>query len=108
MARTRRYRFVECRAISHAWEQVEDDRSWKQFGVAMQFRCTRCFSIRRDVVSNLTGELLYRSYSKPDDYKLSRDQVGSNFNRADWRLAMLDERKKSRRRRSAPKLKIVS
>jgi hypothetical protein len=100
-----KYRYVECRALGHSWDQVEDDRTWRQFGVACQFRCTRCYTVRRDVISPATGELLYRSYSKPDDYALGSDQVGGAFNRADWRFALLANRKSTRRRK--PKLKLV-
>jgi hypothetical protein len=96
-----RYRFVECRAIVHSWEQQEDDRTWKQFGVAMQFRCTRCASIRRDVVSTVSGELLYRSYDKPSDYSTT-----DPMERNDWRLLLLAQRKR-RSRRPKTKLTIV-
>lgn len=106
MAQTR-YRYVECRAIGHSWEQIEDDRSHKSFGVAMQFRCDRCTTVRRDVVSTVSGELLYRSYSKPDDYKLGYDEVGGYFDRNDWRLALINQRKRSRRRQQKPQLTVV-
>jgi hypothetical protein len=97
------YRYVECRAIGHSWDQIDDDRSHKSFGAALQFRCTRCYSVRRDVVSTVTGELLYRSYSKPDDYATS-----DPLDRNDWRLLLISSRRRTRRSvAKKPELKVV-
>jgi hypothetical protein len=99
----KRYPYVECRALGHSWDQLEDDtRNRPQFGAALQFRCVRCHTVRRDVVSTVTGDLLYRSYSKPDDYS-----VDNSYGRNDWRLALMAQRKR-RPRAVKPQLKVVN
>jgi len=76
--------YVRCRALGHAWYDVEAERA-PSFGYAMEFRCERCGTVRRDLV-NRYGELLPggRNYRHPDGY---RD--AERIERAEYRRRLL-------------------
>jgi hypothetical protein len=80
-----RRNYIRCRAIGHSW--IDYDSNWTpQFGTPLTLRCERCGMERRDSV-NLRGELMHRSYARPDHYHLGRDE--SKPTRDDFRLMLL-------------------
>lgn len=61
---------AECKALRyHRLEVIPGDPTKRpSFGALITLRCERCGTVRYDIVSRLTGELLYRSYDSPDWY----------------------------------------
>jgi hypothetical protein len=73
--------WIECRTLLHAWENVpyngEAPRRWRtatRSTTIMQFRCLRCGTIRYDVWSNVTGDLVERAYRTPEGYALPKGE----------------------------------
>jgi hypothetical protein len=71
--------WIECRTLLHAWENVpyngEAPRRWRtatRSTTILQFRCLRCGTIRYDVWSNVTGDLVERAYRTPEGYSLPK------------------------------------
>lgn len=56
-----------------------------RFGSLITYRCDLCGTIRFDVVSRLTGEVLYRTYDQPDWYaQANNDRHEPGWWRATW------------------------
>jgi hypothetical protein len=71
--------WVECRTLLHAWEQIPYDgeapRRWRtatRSTTILLFRCLRCGTMRYDVWSNVTGDLVERAYRTPEGYSLPK------------------------------------
>jgi hypothetical protein len=79
----RHNQYAECRTLGHAWDSIPVTKR-PAFGVAIDLRCTRCYTIRRDIVRPMDGMLLQRSYKRPDDYATER------HSRDWWRAEYLD------------------
>lgn len=62
---------LECHATVHDWDEtaVATQPGYSGFGVAFDYRCTRCHGIKRVIVSRNTGLVLSRFYMMPDSYK---------------------------------------
>lgn len=87
--------FTKCRTFGHTWDEVPN--TWRpQSGTLITLRCTRCGTIREDVVSPLTGALYGRYYIYPAGYREAPKQ-----NRDAWRKQFLKDRRKTRRLKSA-------
>lgn len=71
--------FVDCRIFGHAWESTEVDRN-PGIGWYMNLRCTRCNTVRMDIV-NRFGAVERRRYVYPDSYKDT-----DRWDRSLWRL----------------------
>lgn len=72
--------YLACRVggMRHAWEDHDGSGFRRpQFGIAIHYVCTRCGTIRRDIVNRFNGELLQRRYYHPEGYALSRDEKPS-------------------------------
>jgi hypothetical protein len=83
-----RYPYVKCKVFRHKFEPVGPipGRSRaKQFGTLITLRCDECGGLRFDVVSRLTGDLLYRWYELADDYKTPAETM------AHWRVVLMDD-----------------
>lgn len=77
--------FVTCRTFGHAWDSIpvtEPDPDGPQFWL----RCTRCTTLRRDVIDQRYGSLIRRKYDYPDDYQMKGEDVPT---RDDFRLRLL-------------------
>lgn len=63
--------FARCRAMRHRFDPVIAPlrRRRNMFGQLIIFRCDYCATLRFDVVSRLTGQLLGRHYEHPLGYK---------------------------------------
>lgn len=74
------YQYVTCRTFGHAWEpsQVIKDRV---IGQRVVLECTRCGMLRLDGVG-VKGEVITRSYSQPEGYKLGK---GHAVPKTEWR-----------------------
>ena len=83
------YAYVTCRGpIRHRWDAVgpiADRRRRTTFGTLVTFRCETCGTLRFDIYSRITGELLGRTYDHPADYKT--DKIPNDR----WRAMWLDE-----------------
>ena len=80
--------YIRCRAIGHSW--FDYDSNWTpKWGTPLTLRCERCGMERRDTVSFLTGELLNRRYTKPDNYGYER---GESPTRSEFRRLLLELR----------------
>jgi hypothetical protein len=99
--------FVQCRALLHAWDDIPyDGGAPKRWRVArrhvnvLQFRCLRCGTIRYDVWSKVTGELVERVYRTPEGYALPKGRGRKVLVRKEY-MARLHAPKQERRRRAA-------
>jgi hypothetical protein len=82
------YPYTRCKVLRHAFEPVgpiPGPRPRVSFGVLVTFRCEHCDGIRFDVVSRLTGDLLWRTYAMAEDYKTPHQTM------AEWRVEYLDQ-----------------
>lgn len=78
-------------ARGHDMELQPITGRWNSWGLAEEYRCTRCSMIRRDVI-DATGDISTRWYLKPEGYP------GSQWSSAEVRLeAVRRERKRSRK-----------
>lgn len=72
-----RDQYIECRVGGkrHAWED-HDGTGFRrpQFGVALHLQCSRCGTVRRDIVDRFRGDLLQRRYYHPEGYEMAQDE----------------------------------
>lgn len=74
----RKYKFVECRALGHAWKKTQVRKvSW---GFGMSLECTRCGCVRTDTIDS-RGEVSTRRYDQPEGYKNPEIPERSNYRR---------------------------
>jgi hypothetical protein len=59
--------YQRCHAIGHRWENIPVTRP-PAFGAAIDLRCENCATVRRDIISRISGVLITRYYVYPDDY----------------------------------------
>ena len=89
MPREANYAYVRCHALPHSWDAVGPIAGRRpkrlSFGVMVTYRCEHCGALRFDVMARLSGELLYRFYEHPDDYKHEK------MDKSHWRAAFMDE-----------------
>jgi hypothetical protein len=71
--------WVYCRTMLHAWDEIPYDgeapfrwRNASRGTTIIEVRCVRCGTLRYDVWSNVTGDLLERTYHTPEGYSLPR------------------------------------
>jgi hypothetical protein len=76
--------YVQCHAIGHLWDPIPVDRP-PSFGSAADVRCMSCTSVRRDIASRVSGDLLARYYDYPEDY-----HDYQRHDKAWWRAAWLE------------------
>jgi len=90
--------YLECHATVHDWDEtsVVTREGYSGFGVAFDYRCTRCFGTKRVIVSRHTGLVLSRFYMMPENYKAP---VG--MSKADYRKLWISKKLKKN-------LKVVS
>lgn len=69
--------FVECRTLGHAWDMMPGGWNGKGKttldGKRIGFRCLRCPTIKLELWSEYTGELLTRRYEHPEGYSLDHE-----------------------------------
>lgn len=63
-----RMEYQRCHALGHRWENIPVMRA-PAFGSAMDLRCENCATVRRDIVSRVSGMLITRYYIYPEGYK---------------------------------------
>lgn len=90
---------VRCTVMRHAWEPSgpPPDKRRAPWGVALHFTCTRCGTVRRDVVDSWAGNLIHRNYWYPDGYRVPADERPKLD---DVRLAYLAQTGQRRRRKA--------
>ena len=81
--------YLRCNALGHAWFDVPSDWSTGFGGEQLTVRCERCGSERRDVLSSVTGDLIYRHYVKPESYTYPK---GQRPTRKAFRMMLLEQR----------------
>ena len=83
------YAYTACRGpVRHHWDAVGPIPGYRRrttFGTLVTFRCETCGTLRFDIYSRLTGDLLGRNYDHPPDYKT--DKLPATR----WRSMWLDE-----------------
>lgn len=82
LARTSAISHVDCRIFGHSWESIEADRN-PAIGWYMNLRCTRCGTVRKDIVDRY-GHVDRRRYEYPDNYADT-----DRWSRSDWRLQFI-------------------
>lgn len=86
--------FVACQTLLHGWERIPDQHEHLKTYIGVQnaarriFRCWRCTTIRAEVWSKITGDLVIRQYYYPDDYSLYVVELAEGMTRR--RLARLE------------------
>jgi len=81
----KRLEYNQCHAIGHSWDPIPVTRP-PSFGAAVDLRCINCTTVRRDILSRVTGQLLARYYDYEEDYH--------DYERHDkswWRSAWLEK-----------------
>lgn len=81
----KRLEYNQCHALGHRWDPIPVTRP-PSFGAAIDLRCENCGSVRRDILSRVTGILLARYYDYPDDY-----HDYERHDKAWWRSAWLEK-----------------
>lgn len=81
------YKYVFCRTLGHAWDpEAKTDLTPPLWGTAFDLLCTRCGTIRRDII-DVHGYLGARYYVYPQDYHLFAEDTPT---REEFRLLSLD------------------
>ena len=62
-----RMEYQRCHAIGHRWESIPVTHP-PAFGAAIDLRCENCATVRRDIISRVSGILITRYYVYPDAY----------------------------------------
>lgn len=75
--------FLDCRSLRHAWQEVQPDREERMLGELHTYQCTRCLTIRDDIISPRFGELLGRAYRYAPGYRMEAPEDGSRIFSAD-------------------------
>lgn len=91
-----RAEYVQCRSLGHSWDDIPVT-SPSSFGVYMWFRCTRCTSERRDIISPFSGDLLSRKYIYAEGYLQNWERPAAQ----DLRLRLLALRKQQQEKNRA-------
>lgn len=74
----------------HAWGDHDGSGFGRpEFGVAFHMQCSRCGTVRRDIVSRVDGGLLSRRYYYPEGY---RDAKGERPTTEELRLYAIKQR----------------
>lgn len=93
--------FLHCRTVGHQWD--ERVLPWGRKvtyigGKAISFRCDVCTTERREVWSEATGEMIYRTYNYPAGYAFTRNMVPAEMTtRQAMRAEYLARRKYAKR-----------
>ena len=74
--------YLRCRTVGHQWD--ERSMSWNRkvtyiSGHPISFMCDVCTTERRELWSETTGDLVYRTYTYPAGYSLTRSMVPENM-----------------------------
>jgi hypothetical protein len=90
--------YIACRTYGHAWFDAPIEGAWAQGwgsigGNPMCLKCERCTAERHDVVNSL-GEIIYRRYLHPENYKYQRNERPTI---QDMRLALIAVIRQNRR-----------
>lgn len=98
-----------CRTLGHAWDPIpydgmrRDGYNIERSVRMMEFRCTRCHTLRYEAWSKVTGDFLFRDYvyENADEYRLAKDDSARTDMRAEF-LRRWDPKKED-----APRLRVV-
>lgn len=80
--------FLACRGpIRHRWDVIPSSPEMRpEFGTLVLLRCDSCGTMRHDIFSRITGDLLARWYDYPEGY-----QDAERHNAAWWRAAWAEQ-----------------
>lgn len=80
--------YIACRGpIRHRWDIIPSSPAQRPgFGTLVLLRCESCGTLRYDIFSRVTGDLLTRWYDYPDGYQDAERHTSSW-----WRLAWVQE-----------------
>lgn len=104
--------FLRCRTLGHAWDQIPDDGGHgRQYTESrstrrITFRCTECHTVREEAWSAVTGDVLFRTYTNPQGYKMAAEDGKRTAMRVEWvqRLGTLQHEATRKPRRSNGKV----
>ena len=85
-----RLEYNQCHALGHRWDPIPVAVP-PSFGAAIDLRCENCHTVRRDILSRVSGVLLARYYDYPEDY---HDYL--RHDKAWWRAAWLEKLREAR------------
>ena len=81
----KRLEYNQCHALGHRWDPIPVTHP-PSFGAAIDLRCENCGTVRRDIMSRVSGVLLARYYDYPEDY-----HDYERHDKAWWRAAWLEK-----------------
>ena len=81
----KRLEYNQCHALGHRWDPIPVTQP-PSFGAAIDLRCENCSTVRRDILSRVSGVLLARYYDYPEDY-----HDYERHDKAWWRSAWLEK-----------------
>jgi len=92
--------FLKCRGFHHSWDDSSGPANPPrlQFGTHFWWFCSDCTMYRLDVVSRDTGELLWRTYIQPKNYKAKGPITKSDCRK---RYVRLGNKRRSRKKYAA-------
>lgn len=95
--------YVQCRALLHAWDEIPYDgnaperwRSATRSTTVLLFRCLCCSTLRYDVWSNVTGDLVERAYRTPQGYSLPKGKGKKVFVRKEYLTRFVRPKRKGK------------
>lgn len=98
--------WVQCRTLLHAWEEIPYDgggmRDFKptRSTLVLLFRCERCGTLRYDVWSRVTGDLIKRAYRTPLGYALPKGRGRKVLVRKEYLRRLHSSNSRSARKRN--------
>jgi len=83
--------YQRCKALRiHKWDPIPVTKA-PSFGVALDLRCESCGTVRREIVSRVTGQRLARPYYyHPDGYR-EMEQHNTEWWRSAWLASLYDQ-----------------
>lgn len=96
--------YVVCRTYGHSWDDDNNAEYSTIFSWTVALRCERCSTRKIEAMNNI-GEVIYRRYQYPAQFRVSANRQGERVTRAQMRLELMRRRVLARRRVGrAPKM----
>ena len=96
--------YVVCRTYGHSWTDDNHASYETIFNWTVALRCERCGTTKIEAMNNV-GEVIYRRYQYPPQYKVSATRQGERVSRAAMRVELMRRQVLARRRPGkAPKM----
>lgn len=86
--------YLFCRTFNHAWQEATGiiTVDEKVTGTWLTMRCSSCGTVRADVVSIRSGQLITRRYRYPETYRMAKLPAGQGTQKEQMRREFLARR----------------